>query len=964
MNALNNQIQFTQKIKIMKNLLVAFSLFCICSPEYSNATEFKVWQQGMFTTYEAGACLMSTCDDNNPSTIDNCLTNFCSYSQATGLPGRVVHTVYVEPNGTKWFGTDEGLAQFGGNTWRVYNTANSRLPSNIIKRVVRHPNGHLLVGTTEGLAVQTPSGFQVYHTMNSAIPADNINAIKIVSNGDIYLGFEGPVGLAKFDGTNVTVYNTSNSNIPHNSINCIDEDMNGHIWIATGRMVDPQNAGGLAKFDGTTFTTYNKTNSALPDDLVMAVKYDSHRDQIWVGTRLGVTRFDGSNVVTYNTTNSSLPNNRVSDIEFQNNGNLWVATVSASFETTGGIARFDGYNWTNYNETNTNLTSNNINDLTFDINGTLWAALGASPNLNRKIDGGIFQFDGTNFNNFSSTASIPRADKPLGFDNQGNLWIAEYRKSWDLGNYNLVKYDGSTFTVYNSQNSNLPAASISSMGVSQNSGLWFGTIGGGLVSFNGINFTVYNSTNSNIVDDIILDIEFDHLNRIWIGHRYGGLSMFNGSTFSNYNMNNSNIPAPHVQKIRFNSTGIMIAQMGNQYIVKFDGIAFKYDMLGTLNGDPIAAFELDANDQIWVADKGGRLATRVGVQWITYPAPFAGIEDFVYDAAGDLWVIGDQLAKFNGATFSTPINVPEMNYHNIIADGSGTLYMGALPGFVAYNTGVSVCSTPTGLQITDLLPTSLTLNWNTVPGANHYIIEGKNQFSPTWSTIKVPAGQTSYSITGLSSASNYQVRVRSACDRFDTRQSAFSNTLNLHTYCRTPTNLVATLTSTTSAHLTWDYVGGAQIYELVWKKANSFNWQSQTVYYAHSRIVTGLTPGENYIFKVKSVCNPSSNYESSYSAAGTFTTPIVFRLGQDMETANQSFSIFPNPSTGKVSIELGTVTDNFATVEVYDQVGKLYHQSTIQPGQSELKISQLNPGIYFITAKVGDQQFHQRLLVK
>ena len=60
----------------------------------------------------------------------------------------------------------------------------------------------------------------------------------------------------------------------------IENDSFGNLWIGTY-------AGGLLKFNGDYFTTYN-INNGLNDELIKSLKWDEHRNGLWVGTNNGL----------------------------------------------------------------------------------------------------------------------------------------------------------------------------------------------------------------------------------------------------------------------------------------------------------------------------------------------------------------------------------------------------------------------------------------------------------------------------------------------------------------------------------------------------------------------------------------------------------------------------------------------------------------------------------------------------
>ncbi|NQY07863.1 MAG: T9SS type A sorting domain-containing protein, partial [Flavobacteriaceae bacterium] len=59
--------------------------------------------------------------------------------------------------------------------------------------------------------------------------------------------------------------------------------------------------------------------------------------------------------------------------------------------------------------------------------------------------------------------------------------------------------------------------------------------------------------------------------------------------------------------------------------------------------------------------------------------------------------------------------------------------------------------------------------------------------------------------------------------------------------------------------------------------------------------------------------------------------------------------IYPNPTTGRVTVELPYGDSSSTSLAVYDMIGnRLYQSEVIQTNQSSLDLSQYPSGIYFI----------------
>jgi ligand-binding sensor domain-containing protein len=123
------------------------------------------------------------------------------------LPSDNVYSIYIAADGTKWFGTDQGVAAHKGNntleSWTVYTT-DEGLVNNFVQTIAADKKGNLWFGTKGG-------------------------------------------GISVFDGAKWTSY-TSENGLNSNNILCLIVDNEGVIWIGTDY--------GVAAFSEGNFISY------------------------------------------------------------------------------------------------------------------------------------------------------------------------------------------------------------------------------------------------------------------------------------------------------------------------------------------------------------------------------------------------------------------------------------------------------------------------------------------------------------------------------------------------------------------------------------------------------------------------------------------------------------------------------------------------------------------------------------
>lgn len=106
------------------------------------------------------------------------------------LPSDNVRSVYVEPDGTKWFGTEAGVARHrGDNTldnWTVYTT-DEGLVDNFVQAICRDNQGNLWFGTRAGISVFDGSSWTSY-TKEDGLVSDNILSLATDRSGVVWIG--------------------------------------------------------------------------------------------------------------------------------------------------------------------------------------------------------------------------------------------------------------------------------------------------------------------------------------------------------------------------------------------------------------------------------------------------------------------------------------------------------------------------------------------------------------------------------------------------------------------------------------------------------------------------------------------------------------------------------------------------------------------------------------------------------
>lgn len=151
-------------------------------------------------------------------------------------------------------------------------------------------------------------------------------------------------------------------------------------------------------------------------------------------------------------------------------------------------------------------------------------------------------------------SGITPKESALLVDNAGNKWIGFTDINTATPNVGLVKYNGTTWTLYNTSSTPaLPSNFISALAKDNAGNIWIGTKAG-LVKYDGVNFTTYNTTNG-LPSNTITCIETNG-SQVYIGTRFG-LSRFDGVNFTNYTVANGKVPSDTITSIKAETANVI-----------------------------------------------------------------------------------------------------------------------------------------------------------------------------------------------------------------------------------------------------------------------------------------------------------------------------------------------------------------------------------------------------------------------
>ncbi len=180
--------------------------------------------------------------------------------------------------------------------------------------------------------------------------------------------------------------------------------------------------------------------------------------------------------------------------------------------------------------------------------------------------------------------------------------------------------------------------------------------------------------------------------------------------------------------------------------------------------------------------------------------------------------------------------------------------------------------------------------------------------------------------------------------------------------CPAPTGLMADAITGTSAHLSWDASDNSGGYHLsVYTTDEVLVLKKKVLGGATDWTVTGLTPGTDYAFHVRSIC-VALGEKSVLSENYFFSTPA--RLAEDAST---QVAVFPNPNSGVFDIALNGFAGQEVTLQITNAMGQIVFNSNIAVDVDGFTypVSLINPaaGVYQVSVASAGSVLNYQVMI-
>lgn len=294
----------------------------------------------------------------------------------------------------------------------------------------------------------------------------------------------------------------------------------------------------------------------------------------------------------------------------------------------------------------------------------------------------------------------------------------------------------------------------------------------------------------------------------------------------------------------------------------------------------------------------------------------------------------------------------------------------------AGQVNTSSCGTPSGLSSNNITTTAATINWSAVTSANNYDVDYKTHDASTWTNAATATTSTSVNLSGLSSNTLYDWRVRANCSSgasdYDTAQFTTLNATSCNSlYDGTTHNSFATavaipfntnVNGTISSATDVDYykftitTKGTATVTLTTLPANYdlhiYNNSQSQVAVSKNTGTTSETITRSYAkgnFYIKIIApNKAFNATSCYTLNITpGTATLNSENAQAITKSDNSLHLYPNPVTSVLNVNASALKAG-ATIKVVDIFGKMVLQKQASSSNTQIDVSKLTGGTYLL----------------
>ncbi len=862
-------------------------------------------------------------------------TSWITHNQFSTFPSGNIEDFIEDVNNAIFIATYSGVYKLIGTTWQL---CSSNFQISLTREFTKKTDGTLLVAANSGV-------FEYNGTTWTRISTVNANSIALTNSNVPYVATSN--GLVILYKNSTTTYNSLNSPITVSNLQKIISDpVSDYLWMgATNNLYNEK---------GTGFYTYLKPSYNFLSNREDVFCVNKKNNTKWIGycttgNSYGISKIDNAdNVTNYTTANSNLPAGlNFLSMATDTNGVLYIGTYS-------GLLVFNGSTFNLLSTSNSALSNNTIYNISLKKQtNTLYLSHDAGFSTYKL---GVF----TN-TTAASIGFLGTTVYDIAIDKNGVIWAGALDK--------IAKYNGSTWQLFNYQNTTLPNSYVLSLSTDTAANVWIGWGDAGISKLSAGIATNYNVSNSTIKKNDIKQVQCDNLNNVWVSYSSSptalGVSLLNTSAIWNH----------------YNTTN----GLTNNYINRMD---------------------VDGRNSIWIATDNG-ITTFEKQYWNSYSGTsdnelnYNYVTDLEIDKNSNV-IIGTRsdisTLNTNGTwSFTTTGATGGAEIYSVTKDRTGKLYAGILSGLLEFNS-----TTPTGYTTPnpakDIAVDTLNNKWipsnfsvykynsgvftpynkSITPGFNGYILNcvSVNSSNEVWigtqdSGVNVFNGATwinfnrsNYGIAGFTGTNSIS---EIAFDKIGNTWLASSNGLlkyngvnfTYYNYLNStiPNKGIYTMDVDTNNNVWCGYSNGVYMFDGI----------NTTVYDSTNSPLIPVTYRTLKVNKHNVVFVGGYNDELAGGGAGLYAfypngITVPTKINEGTENKLGGFSVYPNPTSNNINISFKQNNLINFSIEIFNSLGeKMYLKNDVTNSET-IDLSKYMSGIYMITIKNNSGMWSQKIV--
>ncbi len=538
-----------------------------------------------------------------------------------GLSLSSVYNIYQDSKGFMWFGTEDGLNKYDGQSITVYGASTDQhyiLANKWIELVYEDKSGMIWLGSRGGLTMYNPRRgvFTILkHDPGSATSLSNDTVTAIIADlqNDVWVGtFRGLNRIDKFAGEaeRITPADEELEGLT-SRINGFGLDRSGLLWIGTNR--------GLFMHDRKSGLFFNETaaGTLTPQTRILCMAMGTNG--LWLGTGEGLVKVDLSGRAQHRVVETMTGNRglEIQNLLVDRLNQVWMQTDNGLYcyrEATGELTRILAAAGITHS-----LALNPVEPMLEDQNGYIWHG---------SFGDGIYRIDPANlsYNHYSHNPADPSSlsDNSVNCiyeDRTGALWFGSFGAG-----ISILDPRSNKFTLFKNDpfNSNSLASSfIWTICETSDSTIWFGTNAHGISCYDQRRkvFTHHDHDPfdpSSLSNPSVRKIYQDSRGRIWAGTDGGGLNLYHPDRSFSQFMHDPDNPLsisdnsvrtiyedPHGRIWVGTRNGLNLFNPETGVFKRF--LNRKDDPASLSNNFIYSAIYLDDEDNLWIGTYGGGL---------------------------------------------------------------------------------------------------------------------------------------------------------------------------------------------------------------------------------------------------------------------------------------------------------------------------------------------------------------------